>query len=54
MSKNQKSKPESTTSELYYEMNVEKLVIYVQKGGKVVFQSGNPSQPPPKPPGGGH
>lgn len=40
-------------TELYYEMNVEKLIIYVQKGGKVVFQSGSP-QPPPKPPGGGH
>lgn len=40
----------SKASEIYYE--IEKVVIINKKGGTVILQSGNPTQPPPKP--GGH
>lgn len=52
MSHKTKKKPVST-NELYYELNVEKLIIHVHKGGDVKILSGQPT-PPPKPPGGGH
>lgn len=50
MSKRMKKKPESTSEGLYYEFNADKIVIHNYKGGKVVFQSGQPTPPnwPPK------
>jgi hypothetical protein len=47
-----KKKQESTTSELYYEVHCKKFVIHVHKGNATVL-SGQPSQPGPKPGGGG-
>lgn len=53
-SSNKKSNSETTNeqTEIYYELNIENLTINVQEGGVVIFQSGNPNPPPPKPPGG--
>lgn len=42
-------KKKATETHLYYE--IEKVIIYNQKGATVILQSGSPT-PPPKPPGG--
>lgn len=54
MSKKPKKKQESTTSEeeVYLAYTIEKLIIKNCENVTII-QSGNPNQPPPKPPGGG-
>lgn len=36
---------------LVYNMWIENLTINVHEGGKVIFQTGKPKDPPPTPPG---
>lgn len=56
MSTKEKPKAEVTESEeeeyLKYIMRDNTINITVKSGGTVIFQSGHPPVPPPKPPGG--